>query len=84
MAETGLLYVGAVLFLNGTSLLGWSKGNSNAPLNVLVGILQVVTPFFIIFTSNGDAATILGAVAKDVAEMRVAIPRSHFGSHRIF
>ena len=61
MAETGLLYVGAVLFLNGTSLLGWSKGNSNAPLNVLVGILQVVTPFFIIFTSNGDAATILGA-----------------------
>lgn len=61
MAATGLLYVGAVLFLNGTSLLGWSKGNSNAPLNILVGILQVVTPFFIIFTSNGDAATILGA-----------------------
>lgn len=61
MGSVGLLYVGAVLFLNGTSLLGWTKGNSNAPLNIFVGLLQVVTPFFLIFTSNGDPAAILGA-----------------------
>ena len=61
MGATGLLYVGAVLFLNGASLIGWVKGNSNAPMNVFVGLLQVVTPLYLIFTANGDPATILGA-----------------------
>jgi len=33
-----------VLFLNGTMLLGWVEERSAAPLNLLVGLLQVVTP----------------------------------------
>lgn len=61
MASVGLLYVGAVLFINGLSLVGWVKGKSLIPMNLFVGLLQVITPLFIIFTSNGDPATILGA-----------------------
>lgn len=61
MGSVGLLYVGAVLFLNGMMLLGWVDGKSAAPLNIFVGILQVVTPTYLIFTANGDVNTILGA-----------------------
>jgi hypothetical protein len=61
MGAVGLLYVGAVLFLNGCMLLGWVEGRSAAPLNIFVGGLQVVTPTYLIFTANGDADTILNA-----------------------
>ncbi|CAN5884470.1 AmiS/UreI family transporter [soil metagenome] len=61
MGSVGLLYVGAVLFLNGAMLLGWVEEKSAAPLNIFVGILQVVTPTYLIFTANGDVNTILGA-----------------------
>lgn len=61
MGETGLLFVGAVLFINGMSLLGWVKGKSLVPMNIFVGILQVITPFYLIFTADGDRATIIGA-----------------------
>ncbi len=61
MGNVGLLYVGAVLFINGAMLLGWVKDTSAAPMNVFVGLLQVVTPTYLIFTADGDAAQILGA-----------------------
>ncbi len=61
MGSVGLLYVGAVLFLNGVMLLGWIDSKSAAPLNIFVGILQVVTPTYLIFTADGDVNTILGA-----------------------
>ena len=61
MGSVGLLYVGAILFLNGVMLLGWVDGKSAAPLNVFVGLLQVVTPTYLIFTADGDANQILGA-----------------------
>ena len=61
MANVGLLYVGAILFLNGVMLLGWIDAKSAAPLNVFVGILQVVTPTYLIFTADGDVNQILGA-----------------------
>lgn len=61
MASVGLLYVGAVLFLNGLMLLGWVNPKSVIPLNLFVGVLQVVTPTYLIFTSGGDSATILNA-----------------------
>jgi len=61
MGSVGLLYVGAVLFVNGCSLLGWVKGKDHAPMDLFVGILQVITPLYLIFTSGGDAAVILGA-----------------------
>lgn len=61
MASVGLLYVGAILFLNGCMLLGWVNAKSAVPLNIFVGILQVITPTYLIFTANGDTAQILGA-----------------------
>ncbi|HWV87230.1 MAG TPA: AmiS/UreI family transporter [Capillimicrobium sp.] len=61
MAAVGLLYVGAVLFVNGLALFGLVKGTSMIPMNLFVGILQVVTPFYLIFTADGDQAVIVGA-----------------------
>lgn len=61
MASVGLLYVGAVLFVNGMMLLGWVDGRAAGPMNLFVGILQVVTPTYLIFTADGDADVILGA-----------------------
>ena len=31
------------------------------PMNLFVGILQVITPLYLIFTANGNQATIVGA-----------------------
>ena len=61
MGNVGLLYVGAVLFINGIMLLGWLDAKSAAPMNYFVGGLQVLTPTYIIFTANGDQDTILAA-----------------------
>jgi putative amide transporter protein len=61
VASVGLLYVGAVLFINGIVLLGWLDAKSAAPMNFFVGGLQVITPTFIIFTANGNADIILAA-----------------------
>ena len=61
MAAVGLLYVGAVLFVNGLALVGLVKGTSMIPMNLFVGLLQVVTPLYLIFTAHGDQAVIVGA-----------------------
>ena len=61
MGSVGLLYVGAVLAINGLMLLGFVEARAAAPLNLFVGALQVVTPTFLIFTAGGDEATILAA-----------------------
>jgi hypothetical protein len=61
MAAVGLLYVGAVLFVNGLALFGLVKGRSLVPMNLFVGVLLVITPLFIIFTAGGEQATIIGA-----------------------
>ena len=61
MGSVGLLYVGAVLFVNGVMLLGWVDAKSAAPINLIVGALQVVTPTYLIFTAKGDPDQILGA-----------------------
>jgi putative amide transporter protein len=61
VGSVGLLYVGAVLFINGIMLLGWLNAKSAAPMNFFVGGLQVLTPTYLIFTANGNADTILAA-----------------------
>jgi putative amide transporter protein len=65
MAAVGLLFVGAVLIVNGLMLLGYVDARSAAPLNLFVGAMQVVTPTFLIFTAAGPpavrAATVLFA-----------------------
>jgi hypothetical protein len=57
----GLLYVGAVLFINGLLLIGVVDGRAAAPINLFVGALQVVTPTYLIFTANNDPIVILSA-----------------------
>lgn len=61
MGTVGLLYVGAVLFLNGLLLIGVVDGRAAAPLNLFVGALQVVTPTYLIFSAGGDQQQILAA-----------------------
>ncbi len=61
MGAVGLLFVGAVLFINGVMLLGWVDAKSAAPINFFVGGLQIITPTYLIFTANGNADTILSA-----------------------
>ncbi|MGY1831337.1 AmiS/UreI family transporter [Geodermatophilus sp. SYSU D01180] len=61
MGAVGLLYVGAVLVVNGLMLLGLVDARAAAPLNLFVGALQVVTPTVLIITADGDPATILAA-----------------------
>ncbi|MDD7939466.1 AmiS/UreI family transporter [Actinomycetospora lutea] len=61
MASVGLLFVGAVLFINGVMLLGWIDARSAAPMNFFVGGLQIITPLYLIFTAGGDADVILAA-----------------------
>jgi hypothetical protein len=61
VGAVGLLYVGAVLFVNGIMLLGWLDAKSAAPINFFVGGLQVLTPTYLIFTANGNEDMILNA-----------------------
>jgi putative amide transporter protein len=56
MAAVGLLFVGAVLIVNGLMLLGYVDARSAAPLNLFVGAMQVVTPTFLIFMATGSPA----------------------------
>ncbi|MGY1709338.1 AmiS/UreI family transporter [Geodermatophilus sp. SYSU D00758] len=58
MATVGLLYVGAVLVVNGIMLLGYVDPRGAAPLNLFVGALQVVTPTYLIIFAAGDPARI--------------------------
>ncbi|MFF4014086.1 AmiS/UreI family transporter [Streptomyces sp. NPDC001843] len=59
MANVGLLFVGAVLFLNGLMLLGKVDSRAAAVFNLFVGGLQVLTPTYLIIAAGGDTKRIL-------------------------
>ena len=61
LSNVGLLYVGAVLFVNGIMLLGKIDSKSAGIFNLFVGALQVFTPIYLIVTSNGDSWIIFSA-----------------------
>lgn len=61
MGSVGLLYVGAVLILNGLMLVGIVEAKSAIPLNIMVGLLQVFTPTYLIVSADGNQLQILGA-----------------------
>jgi hypothetical protein len=61
MAAIGLIYCGAVLFVNGAMLLGRVDPRSAAILNLFVGTLQVVTPTVLILQAGADNSALLGA-----------------------
>ncbi|TLQ42041.1 AmiS/UreI family transporter [Streptomyces marianii] len=61
MGNVGLLFVGAVLFINGLLLLGKVDAKAGAVFNLFVGALQVLTPTYLIFTAGDDPMKILAA-----------------------
>lgn len=61
MGSVGLLYVGAVLLVNGLMLLEVVPPRSAAVLNLFVGAMQCVLPTIVLIQSAGDPATILSA-----------------------
>jgi len=61
MANVGLLYVGAVLFINGLMLIGLIPGKSAGIMNFFVGGMQVIFPTIILIQANNNLATIFAA-----------------------
>ena len=61
MASVGLLYVGAVLLINGLMLLGRIPGKSASMLNFFVGGMQVVFPTILLIQAAGDPAAVFAA-----------------------
>ncbi|MEU6341480.1 AmiS/UreI family transporter [Streptomyces sp. NPDC046977] len=61
MSNVGLLFVGAVLFMNGLLLLGKADPRSAGVFNLFIGALQVLTPTYLIFTAGNDPDKILAA-----------------------
>ena len=61
MGTVGLLYVGAVLIINGLMLLGIVSGRSAAAMNLFVGGMQVVFPTLLLLQAQGDQMAIFGA-----------------------
>lgn len=61
MGSVGLLYVGAVLFLNGVMILGRIDPKAAGVFNLFVGGLQVLTPTYLIIAAAGAPLPILGA-----------------------
>ncbi|MCL6631104.1 MAG: AmiS/UreI family transporter [Alicyclobacillus herbarius] len=60
MSNVGLMYVGAVLFINALMLLNKVDSKSAGVFNLFVGSLQVLTPIYIIFSTQ-DSWTIWSA-----------------------
>ncbi|GAA2611905.1 AmiS/UreI family transporter [Actinomadura fulvescens] len=61
MGSVGLLYVGAVLFVNALMLLGRVEERSAALLNLFVGTLQVVLPTLLLVAAGDDLKAITAA-----------------------
>lgn len=61
MASVGLLYVGAVLFVNALMLLGRVEARSAAIMNLFVGVMQVVLPTLLLVDAGDDLAAITAA-----------------------
>jgi putative amide transporter protein len=51
MSAVGLMFVGAVLFVNGLLLLGRIDAKGAATFNLFVGALQIAIPFYLIATA---------------------------------
>ncbi|CND85835.1 transporter protein amiS2 [Mycobacterium tuberculosis] len=61
MGSVGLLYVGAVLFVNALMMLGRVEARSAAILNLFVGAMQVVLPTLLLVAAGNDPAAITAA-----------------------
>lgn len=63
MTTIGLLFVGAVLFVNGAWFLGAVSAREAGVFNLFVGAMQVILPTLAIVGSDGDMNLIFGAGA---------------------
>jgi len=61
VGDVGLLYVGAVLFLNGLMLIGVVPGKAAGILNFFVGGMQVVFPTLALLQAAGDPDAVFSA-----------------------
>ncbi|QXJ25358.1 transporter [Actinomadura graeca] len=61
MGNVGLLYVGAVLFVNALMLLGRVEARAAAVLNLFVGTMQVILPTLLLVRAGDDLAAITAA-----------------------
>lgn len=62
MSAAALIYVGAVLFINGLLLLNWLTPREAGPINLFVGGLQIFTPIYLIVTAaDGDSEAVFAA-----------------------
>jgi putative amide transporter protein len=59
MSDVGLMFVGAVLFINGLLLLGKIDNKGAAVFNLFVGALQVAVPFYLIATAPNTSDILL-------------------------
>jgi hypothetical protein len=59
MADVGLMFVGAVLFVNGLLLLGKVDAKGAGVFNLFVGALQTVVPFYLIATAANTSDILL-------------------------
>jgi hypothetical protein len=87
VGNVGLLFVGAVQFLDWVMLLGRVEAKSAAPIDFFVGVLQVVTTAYLIFTANGDAERDSGGGRPVPVWVHVPVGRSELdvrsGRHRV-
>ncbi|BDD81864.1 transporter [Tsukamurella pulmonis] len=61
MTTIGLLFVGAVLFVNGAWFLGAISAREAGVFNLFVGAMQVVLPTLAVVAADGDLNGIFGA-----------------------
>ncbi|MBU8879947.1 AmiS/UreI family transporter [Bacillus sp. FJAT-29790] len=61
MQSVGLMYCGAVLFINALMLLGKVHSKSAGVFNLFLGAIQMITPFYVIFTAGSDSWVIFNA-----------------------
>lgn len=61
MLAVGLLYVGAVLFINGLMLLGLVEQRAAGIFNLFVGAMQVIIPTLVLIMAGTDTNQILNA-----------------------
>src|ERR1700734_607555 len=61
MSAVGLMFVGAVLFVNGLLFLGRVDAKSAAVFNLFVGALQTAIPFYLIATAPNTSDILLDA-----------------------
>ena len=86
MQNVGLMYCGAVLFINALMLIGKVDSKVAGVFNLFLGGIQIITPFYVIFTAGSDSWTIFNASGVFFVQFNLFICRDNqfkgIGYHR--